>query len=70
MAIHVDLDCTKRNCPGAILVRDEGEIYDGHEGVCDTCGRVYVATEFEDGTMRMVYDRTRTQARQRAQAKS
>ncbi len=43
-----------------IEVSDDSEIGDGQEGVCSVCGRVYVATEWEDGEMSMVHDRNRT----------
>ncbi len=54
------LSCAKRGCIGMIEVSDDGEIGDGQEGVCNVCGRVYVATAWEDGGMSMVYDRSRT----------
>lgn len=62
--IRVSLKCTKRGCGGDIEVSDPGEICDGQEGRCE-CGRVYVATSFENGTMEMVYDRAPTDRERR-----
>lgn len=58
--IPVDLKCTSQRCNGSIEVPDNSQIFDGAEGICHLCNRVYVATEFEDGSMSMVFDEPRT----------
>lgn len=49
----ISLKCRKKRCGGDIFVVDETEISDGTVGVCDTCGRNYVAVLWDDGAISM-----------------
>ena len=47
----IDVACPYHGCDGEIMFADIGEVYDGEEGNCDTCGRLAVAVAYVGGTM-------------------
>lgn len=49
--LSIDIACPYHGCDGEIMFADNGEVYDGEEGNCDTCGRLAVAVAYVGGTM-------------------
>ncbi len=49
--LTLNASCPYDGCDGEIMFADHGEVYDGEEAHCDTCGRLAVAVAYEGGTM-------------------